>query len=78
MPNGRRRSRRDLTIGLVWALHADGYWPVVNHRTARFLGWRYLYRGRPLLPEVTVIVRHRYTAVQVLVSPAPADWLRRR
>lgn len=71
-----RNSQRDLTMGLVWALHHDGYWPMVNHRTARFLGWRYLYGGRPL-PEVTVVVRREYTSVQVLVSPTPADWLLR-
>jgi hypothetical protein len=72
-----RIPQRDLTMGLVWALHHDGYWPMVNHRTARFLGWHYLYRGRPL-PEVTVVVRREYTSVQVLVSPNPADWLLRR
>ena len=71
-----RISQRNLTMGLVWALHHDGYWPMVNHRTARFLGWRYLYGGRPL-PEVTVVVRREYTSVQVLVSPTPADWLLR-
>ena len=32
---------RDVTLGVAWALHADGYQPAVDHRAARYLGPRY-------------------------------------
>jgi hypothetical protein len=60
-------SQRDLTLGVAWALHADGYQPAVNRRAARYLGPRYLFRGRPM-PHVTVVIRHRDTSVQVIIS----------
>jgi hypothetical protein len=60
-------SVRDLTLGVAWALHAEGYQPAVNHRSARYLGPRFQFRGRPM-PHVTVIIRHRETSVQIIVS----------
>ena len=47
---------RNVTLGVAWALHADGYEPVVNQRAARYLGPRYLFTGRPM-PHVTVAMR---------------------
>jgi hypothetical protein len=60
-------SVRDLTLGVAWALHVKGYQPAVNHRSARYLGPRYQFRGRPMT-HVTVIIRHRETSVQIIVS----------
>jgi hypothetical protein len=60
-------SVRDLTLALAWALHAVGYSPAVNHRAARYLGPRYLFRGRPMT-HVLVVIRHRDTSVQVIIS----------
>ena len=56
--------KRDVTLGVAWALHADGYEPAVNHRAARYLGPRYLFIGRPM-PDVTVVLRHRGIAVRL-------------
>ena len=55
---------RDVTLGLAWALRADGYEPAVNYRAARYLGPRYLFTGRPM-PDVTVVLRHRGIAVRL-------------
>ena len=44
---------RDVTLGVAWALRADGYEPAVDRRAARYLGPRYLFAGRPM-PGVTV------------------------
>ena len=55
---------RDVTLGLAWALHADGYEPAVDHRAARYLGPRYLFTGRPM-PHVTVLLRHRGIVVRL-------------
>jgi hypothetical protein len=60
-------SVRDLTLGVAWALHLEGYQPAVNHRSARYLGPQYQFRGRPM-PHVIVIIRHRETAAQIIVS----------
>ena len=49
---------RDVTLGVAWALRADGYEPAVDHRAARYLGPRYLFTGRPM-PDVTVVLRRR-------------------
>ena len=49
---------REVTLGLAWALQAAGYQPAVRQRAARFLGPRYLYRGRPM-PRVTVVEQHK-------------------
>ena len=54
---------RNVTLGLAWALYADGYEPAVNHRAARYLGPRYLFTGRPM-PDVTVVMRHRGIVVR--------------
>ena len=51
---------RDVTLGVAWALHADGYEPAVDHRAARYLGPRYLFAGRPM-PGVTVLIRRRWS-----------------
>jgi hypothetical protein len=56
---------RDVTLGVAWALHADGYQPAVDRRAARYLGPRYLYAGRPMLG---VIVLMRRQAVVVRLS----------
>ena len=55
---------RDVTLGVAWVLHADGYEPAVNHRAARYLGPRYLFSGRPM-PHVTVLLRHRGIVVRL-------------
>jgi hypothetical protein len=55
---------RDVTLGVAWALHAEGYEPAVNHRAARYLGPRYLFAGRPM-PRVTVVMRPRGIAVRL-------------
>jgi hypothetical protein len=55
---------RDVTLGVAWALHADGYQPAVNHRAARYLGPRYLFAGRPM-PDVTVLMRRRAIVVRL-------------
>jgi hypothetical protein len=55
---------RDVTLGVAWALHADGYEPAVNHRAARYLGRRYLFTGRPM-PHVSVILRGRGIVVRL-------------
>jgi hypothetical protein len=55
---------RNVTLGLAWALHADGYEPAVNHRAARYLGPRYLFTGRPM-PGVTVVLRQRGIVVRL-------------
>ncbi len=60
-------SVRDLTLGVAWALRAEGYQPAVYHRSARYLGPLYQFRGRPM-PHVTVVIRHRDTSVQIIVS----------
>jgi hypothetical protein len=49
---------RDVTLGVAWALHADGYQPAVDHRAARYLGPRYLYTGRPMLGVIVLLRRH--------------------
>ena len=56
--------QRDVTLGVAWALHADGYEPAVDHRAARYLGPRYLFTGRPM-PDVTVVLRHRGIVVRL-------------
>jgi hypothetical protein len=56
--------RRDVTLGVAWALRADGYEPAVNHRAARYLGPRYLFTGRPM-PDVTVVLRHRGIVIRL-------------
>jgi len=58
------RDKRDVTLGVAWALHADGYEPAVTHRAARYLGSRYLFTGRPM-PHVTVVLRHRGVVVRL-------------
>ena len=55
---------RDVTLGVAWALHADGYEAAVDHRAARYLGPRYLFTGRPM-PDVTVLIRRRTTLVRL-------------
>jgi hypothetical protein len=55
---------RDVTLGVAWALHAEGYEPAVDHRAARYLGPRYLFTGRPML-DVTVLVRRQTIVVRV-------------
>lgn len=50
--------QRQVTLGVAWALRAKGYTPAVNHRTARYLGPRYLFAGRPM-PDIVVDLRHR-------------------
>jgi hypothetical protein len=62
--------QRDVTLGVVWALHADGYEPAVDHRAARYLGPRYLFAGRPM-PHVTVVLRHRGVVVRLTQGGAP-------
>ena len=58
------QDKRDVTLGVAWALHADGYEPAVNHRAARYLGPRYLFTGRPM-PDVTVVLGHRGIVVRL-------------
>ncbi len=55
---------RNVTLGVAWALRADGYQPAVNRRAARYLGPRYLFAGRPM-PDVTVLMRRRGIVVRV-------------
>ena len=55
---------RNVTLGVAWALHADGYQPAVRHRAARYLGPRYLFAGRPM-PDVTVLLRRRGIVVRL-------------
>lgn len=55
---------RNVTLGVAWALHADGYEPAVNHRAARYLGPRYLFTGRPM-PDVTVVMHRQGTVVRL-------------
>jgi hypothetical protein len=55
---------RDVTLGVAWALHADGYQPAVDHRAARYLGPRYLFAGRPM-PGVSVLMRRRVVLVRL-------------
>jgi hypothetical protein len=50
--------QRQVTLGVAWALRADGFAPAVNHRAARYLGPRYLFAGLPM-PDLTVVVRNR-------------------
>jgi hypothetical protein len=57
------RYERNVTLGLAWALYADGYEPAVNHRAARYLGPRYLFTGQRI-PGVTVVMRHRGVVVR--------------
>ena len=57
------RYERNVTLGLAWALYADGYEPAVNHRAARYLGPRYLFTGQPM-PDVTVVMRHQGIVVR--------------
>jgi hypothetical protein len=66
--NPARVYERDVTLGVAWALRADGYLPEVNHRAARYLGPRYLFRGQPV-PQVTVVVRRRGVVVHVAQTP---------
>jgi len=56
--------QRDVTLGVAWALRADGYEPAVDHRAARYLGSRYLFAGRPM-PDVAVDLRHRQIVVRL-------------
>jgi hypothetical protein len=58
---------RDVTLGMAWALHADGYQPAVDHRAARYLGPRYLFAGRPM-PDVTVLLRRRTIVVRLTLG----------
>lgn len=62
---------RDVTLGVAWALHADGYQPAVDHRAARYLGPRYLFAGRPM-PDVTVLMRRRAIVVRLTQAGPPA------
>ena len=55
---------RNVTLGVAWALRADGYEPAVNHRAARYLGPRYLFTGRPM-PHVTVVMRPQGIVVRL-------------
>ncbi|HEY3958785.1 MAG TPA: hypothetical protein VGM53_35945 [Streptosporangiaceae bacterium] len=55
---------RNVTLGVVWALTADGYEPVTNHSAARYLGPRYRYAGRPM-PLVIVTLRQQGMAIHV-------------
>ena len=57
------RYERNVTLGLAWALYAEGYEPAVNHRAARYLGPRYLFTGQPM-PDVTVVMRHQGIVVR--------------
>ena len=66
--------RRRLTLGLVWALSADGYYPQVSPKWAVELGPRYVFRGQPL-PHVTVLVRSG--GISVAVRKVAADRPRR-
>ena len=64
---------RDVTLGVAWMLHADGYQPAVDHRAARYLGPRYLFAGRPML-GVTVLMRSRGVVVRLTpgsITPLP-------
>ena len=63
---------RDVTLGLAWALRADGYEPAVNHRAARYLGPRYLFAERPM-PHVTVLIRRRLTIVRLTPGGSTAQ-----
>lgn len=61
---------RSVTLGVAFALRADGYEPVVNHRAARYLGPRYRYAGAPL-PLLIVNLRQRVMVVHLtLATPA--------
>ena len=57
------RYERNVTLGVAWELYADGYQPAVNHRAARYLGPRYLFRGQRI-PDVTVVMRQRGIVVR--------------
>jgi hypothetical protein len=49
---------RNVTLGVAWALRADGYEPVMNRSSVRFLGPLYRYAGRPM-PLLIVELRRR-------------------
>ncbi len=61
--------QRRLTLGLVWALSADGYHPEVSASSALELGPLYVFRGQPM-PHVTVLVRSRGISVEVTKAAA--------
>ena len=63
---------RDVTLGVAWALRADGYEPAVDHRAARYLGPRYRFAGRPM-PDVTVLIRRRLTIVRLTPGGSSAQ-----
>ena len=63
---------RDVTLGVAWALRADGYEPAVDHRAARYLGPRYRFAGRPM-PGVTVLIRRRLTIVRLTPGGSTAQ-----
>ena len=60
---------RNVTLGVAWALLADGYEPAVDHRAARYLGPRYLFSGRPM-PHVTVVMRPGGFVVRLTQGPS--------
>ena len=73
-PNNRYR--RQLTLGVAYALHADGYWPKVSKGWAAQLGHGYWYQGerREPLPLAEVSVTQRTIAVKVMKHPPRGTW----
>ena len=63
---------RDVSLGLAWALRADGYGPAVDRRAARYLGPRYRFAGRPV-PDVTVLIQRRLTLVRLTPGGSTAQ-----
>jgi hypothetical protein len=63
--------RRQLTLGVAYALRADGYWPMVSKGWGLQLGEGYWFRGEPI-PLAEVWVRTLF--VKVMKHPPPGTW----
>jgi hypothetical protein len=70
------RYRRQLTLGVAYALRAAGYWPKVSKGWAAQLGHGYWYQGerREPLPLAEVSVNPSKVAVKVMRHPRPGTW----
>jgi hypothetical protein len=70
------RYRRQLTLGVAYALRAKGYWPKVSKGWAIQLGDGYWYEGerRERIPLAVVSVKRSTVAVTVMRHPPPGIW----
>ena len=65
------RYRRQLTLGVAYALRADGYWPMVSKGWGLQLGDGYWFRGEHI-PLAEVWMSRLF--VKVMKHPPPGTW----